>query len=123
VLLHACNFRWAKKITLSHETGIFKPDMKMLKVHQNAPTSMLKSYIFSGVIPRTPVSKREEREGRGWVGLGREGIGVWPTQKLSRGAPYETIGKIMNLICETDIYFLIAGLVGDAVKLECNFGL
>jgi hypothetical protein len=26
-------------------------------------------------------------EGRSWVGLGREGIGVWPTQKLSRGAP------------------------------------
>jgi hypothetical protein len=23
VLLHACNFRWAKNITLSHETGIF----------------------------------------------------------------------------------------------------
>jgi hypothetical protein len=30
-----------------HETGIFKPDMKMLKVHQNAPTSMLKSQNFS----------------------------------------------------------------------------
>jgi hypothetical protein len=59
--------------------------MKMLKVHQNAPTSMLKSENFSGVIPPDPRIKRggEEREE-----LGREGIGVWPTQKLSRGAPY-----------------------------------
>jgi hypothetical protein len=71
VLLHACNFRWAKNVTLSYETGIFWPDMKMLKVHQNAPSSMLKSRIFSVVIHRTPESKREGREGRGWVGLGR----------------------------------------------------
>jgi hypothetical protein len=85
VLLHACNFRWAKNITLSHETGIFWPDMKMLKVHQNAPTSMLKSQIFSGVIPPDPRIKRGREGGEG---LGREGIGVWPTQKLSRGAPY-----------------------------------
>jgi hypothetical protein len=29
-------------------------------------------------------------EGTGWVGLhGKGGIGVWPTQKLSRGAPYD----------------------------------
>jgi hypothetical protein len=27
-------------------------------------------------------------DGRSWVRLGREGIGVWPTQKLSCGAPY-----------------------------------
>jgi hypothetical protein len=48
------------------------------KVHQNAPTSMLKSRI--------------KRGGEGLGGLsrvGKEGIGVWPTQKLSRGAPYE----------------------------------
>jgi hypothetical protein len=89
VLLHACNFRWAKNITLSHETGIFQPDMKMLKVHPNAPTSMLKCENFSGVIPPDPRIKREGEGGRGWVGLGREGIGVWPTQKLSRGAPYD----------------------------------
>jgi hypothetical protein len=81
--------------------------MKMLKVHQNAPTSILKSQNFSGVIPRTPVLKGEGRggegvrEGRGTEGrgkegrgrscvrLGREGIGVWPTQKLSCGAPYD----------------------------------
>jgi hypothetical protein len=59
--------------------------MKMLKVHQNAPTSMLKSENFSGVIPPDPRIKR------GGVGLGRVGkggIGVWPTQELSRGAPY-----------------------------------
>jgi hypothetical protein len=56
--------------------------MKMLKVHQNAPTSMLKSENFSGVIPPNSRIKR------GGEGLGREGIGVWPTQKLSRGAPY-----------------------------------
>jgi hypothetical protein len=49
VLWYACNFRWAKNITLLHETGIFKPDMNMLKVHQNAPTSMQKSQNFSGV--------------------------------------------------------------------------
>jgi hypothetical protein len=72
VLLHFCNFRWAKKITLSHETGIFKPDMKMLKVHQNAPTSMLKSYIFSGVIPPDP---RIKKGGEGGEGLGRVGKG------------------------------------------------
>jgi hypothetical protein len=34
------------------------------------------------VIPQDPRIKREGE------GLGREGIGVWPTQKLSRGAPY-----------------------------------
>jgi hypothetical protein len=73
VLLHACNFRWAKNITLSYETGIFWPDMKMLKVHQNAPTSMLKSQFFPGVIPRTPESKGEGREGGvGWGWEGRE---------------------------------------------------
>jgi hypothetical protein len=65
VLLHACHFRWAKNITLLYETGIFWPDMKMLKVHQNAPTSMLKSQIFSGVIPLIPESKGIGREGRG----------------------------------------------------------
>jgi hypothetical protein len=72
VLLHACNFRWAKNITLSYETGIFWPDMKMLKVHQNAPTSMLKSQIFSGGHTRTPELNGEGRE-RGGVGWGWEG--------------------------------------------------
>jgi hypothetical protein len=60
--------------------------MKMLKVHQNAPTSMLKSENFSAVIPPDP---RIKRGGVGLGRVGREGIGVWPTQKLSRGAPYE----------------------------------
>jgi hypothetical protein len=46
------------------------------------------SNFAGGHIPLTPESKREGREGRGWVGVGREGTGVWPTQKLSRGAPY-----------------------------------
>jgi hypothetical protein len=68
VLLHAYNFRWAKNITLSHKTGSFQPDMKMLKVHQNAPTSMPKSQNFSRVIPPDPLSKGEGREGRGWEG-------------------------------------------------------
>jgi hypothetical protein len=44
--------------------------MKMQKVHQNAPTSMLKSQNFSEVIPRTPVSKGEGGEGLGRVGKG-----------------------------------------------------
>jgi hypothetical protein len=70
--------------------------MKMLKVHQNAPTSMLKSQNFSGGHTPDPISKAEGREGRGWVGLGREGIGVWPTQKLSRGAPYESRHQILD---------------------------
>jgi hypothetical protein len=48
---------------------------------------MLKSQNFSG--GDTP-GHRFKRGGDGWegLGLGREGIGVWPTQKLSRGAPY-----------------------------------
>jgi hypothetical protein len=62
VLLHACNFRWAKNSTLSYETGIFRPDIKMLKVHQDAPTSMLKSQNSSGVIPPEPRIERG-REG------------------------------------------------------------
>jgi hypothetical protein len=41
----------------------------MLKVHQNAPTSMLKSENFSGVIPPNPRIKR------GGEGLGRVGKG------------------------------------------------
>jgi hypothetical protein len=68
VLLHACNFRWEKNITLSYETGIFWPDMKMLKVHQNAPTSMLKSQIFLGSYPGPPYQKG--KGGRGEVGKG-----------------------------------------------------
>jgi hypothetical protein len=65
--------------------------MKMLKVHQNALTSMLKSENFSGVIPPDSRIKRggEKREG-----LGRERTGIWPTQKLSRGAPYALGGDI-----------------------------
>jgi hypothetical protein len=80
--------------------------MKMLKVHQHAPTSMLKSQNCFGVIPLDPVSKGEGRggegrgggggrgrgrgrgEGEGEGGGGGEGIGVWPTQKLSHGALY-----------------------------------
>jgi hypothetical protein len=69
--------------------------MKMLTVHQNAPTSMLKSENFSGVIPLDPRIKRRGEGGR--EGLGRVGIGVWPTQKLSRGAPY--VGMYCNCDC------------------------
>jgi hypothetical protein len=47
--------------------------MKMLKVHQNAPTSMLKSQNFSGVIPPDPILKGKGRGGRGGEGLG--GVG------------------------------------------------
>jgi hypothetical protein len=71
--------------------------MKMLEVHQNAPTSMLKFQNFPGLIPPDPRIKRggEGREKRK-RGLGREGIGVWPTQKLSRGAPYDYIYNIYS---------------------------
>jgi hypothetical protein len=44
----------------------------MLKVHQNAPTSMLKSENFSGVIPPDP---RIKRGGEGREELGRVGKG------------------------------------------------
>jgi hypothetical protein len=48
---------------------------------------MLKSQIFfRGSYPGPPYQKG--KGGRGGVGLGREEIGVWPTQKLSRGAHY-----------------------------------
>jgi hypothetical protein len=46
--------------------------MKMLKVHQNAPTSILKSQNFSG--GHTPVIKKREGLGRG-LGRGREELG------------------------------------------------
>jgi hypothetical protein len=71
----------SKNIKLSHETGIFWPDMKMLKVHQNAPTSILKSQNFSEGHTSDPVSKGEgrgvegDREGRGTEGRGGEGRG------------------------------------------------
>jgi hypothetical protein len=44
------------------------------------------------------------REGKGgeercWVGLGKEGIGVWPTQKLSRGAPYGRSESGWHAVC------------------------
>jgi hypothetical protein len=61
------------------------------------PTSMLKSQNFSGDDTADPRIKRGEegwegkgigRGGKELGGLGREGIGVWPTQKLSHGAPY-----------------------------------
>jgi hypothetical protein len=60
--------------------------MKMLKVHQNAPTSMLKSENFSGVIPP------DLRIKRGGEGLGREGIGVWPTKNYPVAPP-----MVMNI--------------------------
>jgi hypothetical protein len=76
VLLHASYFRWAKNITLSLESGIFYPDTKMLKVHQNAPTSILKSENFSGGDTPDPRIKRKERDGEGVrVGKGGEGRG------------------------------------------------
>jgi hypothetical protein len=50
------------------------------------------SKIFRGDTPdpRIKMGGRGEDRGEGkyWVGSGKEGIGVWPTQKLSRGAPY-----------------------------------
>jgi hypothetical protein len=42
--------------------------MKMLKMHQNTPTSMLKSENFSGVTPNPRIK-------RGGEGLGRVGKG------------------------------------------------
>jgi hypothetical protein len=63
--------------------------MKMLKVHQNTPTSMLKSENFSGITPPDPRIKRGEegREGLGRVWKGGNRCLAHP--KLSRGAPYD----------------------------------
>jgi hypothetical protein len=54
--------------------------MKMLKVHQNAPTSMLKSQNFSG--GHTP-DPRINSGGEGWGG---DGLG-WEGRKLVFGPP------------------------------------
>jgi hypothetical protein len=62
--------------------------MKMLKVHQNAPIGYKHAKIskfLRGSYPEHHI----KRGGDGWEGLGREGIGVWPTQKLSRGTAYD----------------------------------
>jgi hypothetical protein len=93
--------------------------MKMLKVHQNAPTSMLKSQNFSGDhTPGPPYQKgKGGRGGLGWVGKG--GIGVWPTKKLSRGAPY---GRIVDRFLKINVIFTIdlaKVRTGVSVQLKC----
>jgi hypothetical protein len=66
VLLHACNFRWAKNITLSLETGIFLARYEDAK---SAPKRTYKhakiSKFFGAHTPGSPYQK-----GRGGVGKG-----------------------------------------------------
>jgi hypothetical protein len=45
----------------------------------------ISNFVFRGYF----LDPRIKRGREGGEGLGRDGIGVWPTQKLSHGAPYE----------------------------------
>jgi hypothetical protein len=89
VRMHACILGWStilKNWVAPNKVTVFLPDMKMLKVHHNAPRSLLKSKKISGTDTRGPPYYKGRRgvergggesegEGRGWVGLGKVGKG------------------------------------------------
>jgi hypothetical protein len=68
VLLHACNFKWAKNITLSQKNWQFSARYEDAKIAPKRTYKHAKiSKFFPGHTP-DPLSKGDGREGRGWEG-------------------------------------------------------